>query len=118
MTPVDKNGTLNYALQLWASMMADDFGEIRSLWYPAQTPGLHVKGSVTESAWEDLECSFEQSVVQAVQGAVKSLTAAQRGALERELGLTAVCRIPHYDDRLEEARQKVWLALLANGCAS
>ena len=75
------------------------------------------EGFKPESAWDDLECSFEQSVVNCIEGAVKSLTSTQRAALERHLELTMVVRVREYEDRLEEARQKVWLALLANGCA-
>ena len=116
MSAPDRDATLQWALDLWKNMMGDDFGEIRSHWYPAQTPGLHGKRSVTEDAWEALESSFEQSVVLCVQGAVKNLTAPQRGALERHLELCLCVRIPHYEERLEEAKQKVWLALLGNGC--
>jgi len=114
----DKNAMLDYALDLWASMMSDDFSEYRAMWYPASTPGLEGKKGRGVEAFEELESSFEQSIVGCVQGAVKSLTATQRGALERHLGLTVVLRVRDYEIRLEEAKQKVWLALLANGCAS
>jgi hypothetical protein len=115
---IEKNGTLQYSLDLWVKMMRNDFSEFRQLWYPSHTPGLHGRKVVTEDAWEDMEDSFESAVVQCVQGAVNSLTAAQRGALERDLGLTAVCRVRDYEDQLKDAKQKVWLALLSKGCAS
>ncbi len=114
----DRNATLAYALDLWCRMMSDDFGEFRAIWYPASSPGLECKRSRGAEAFEELESSFEQSIVGCVQGAVESLTATQRGALERHLELTMTVRIPHYEERLEEAMQKVWLALLTHGCAS
>lgn len=107
--------TLDWALQLWVSMMSDDFSEYRRIWYPKATPGLEGKRSVTESAWDDMECSFEQSVVSCVEGAVKSLTKAQRVALEGHLELSQTVGLA---ESLSEARQKVWLALAANGCAN
>ena len=111
----DKNATLDFALSLWAGMMANDFAEIRSHWYPAKTPGLEGKQARGTEAFEELESSWETSVVGAVEGAVKSLTATQRACLERHLELTMVCRVRNYEDRLAEAKQKVWLALVANG---
>lgn len=115
MTPIEKNATLVWALDLWAGMIRNDFAEYRKHWYPAASPGLCGKGGKGEEAYEELESSFEASVVGAVEGAVKSLTAPQRACLERHLELTMVCRVPHYEDRLAEAMQKVWLALVANG---
>jgi hypothetical protein len=115
---LEKNGTLQYSLELWANMMGNDFSELRRMWYPASTPGLSGSRVVNDDAWEDLEDSFENSVVLCVEGAVNSLTAAQRGALEHHLGLSAVLRIRCYEERLAEALQKVWLALLSNGCAN
>lgn len=111
----DKNGTLQYALDLWVRMMRNNFSEVRALWYPPRSPGLEGRQVVSEHAWEDIECSCEAAIVACVDGAVKSLTATQRGALEHHLGLSAVVRVRNYDERLEEALQKVWLNLLVRG---
>lgn len=111
----DKNGTLQYALDLWVRMMNNNFAEVRALWYPAASPGLVGRQVVSENAWEDIECSCEAAIVACVEGAVKSLTATQRGALEHHLGLSAVVMVRDYDERLEEALQKVWLSLLVRG---
>lgn len=157
MTPIDKNATLMYALDLWAGMIRNDISEYRRIWYPPASPGLCGKGGKGEEAYEDLESSFEAEVVKAVEGAVKSLTMAQEKALDKHLGATTtwalyameqpdlppaylayVNRIvptmpvvarsrrvteemlgewlaPRYKIDLEEAMQKVWLALVANG---
>lgn len=111
----DKNGTLQYALDLWVRMMRNNFSEVRMLWYPKRSPGLEGRQVVSEHAWEDIEDSVEAAIVACVDGAIKSLTATQRGALEHHLGLSAVVRVRQYDERLDEALQKVWLSLLVRG---
>lgn len=112
---IDGNASLDYALGLWRDWMGNDFAEIRKIWFPASTPGLHGRQVVTEDAWEELESECESRIVLCVQAAVENLTAAQRGALERHLGLTACVRIRDYAGQLEEAKMKVWRHLLANG---
>ena len=55
MMDIDRNASLQYALDLWADWLRADFGEIRKLWYPSRSAGLECRKSVTEDAFEDLE---------------------------------------------------------------
>lgn len=111
----DNEAVIDYVLQLWRDWMSNNFAEIRELWYPARTPGLSNGGVVTEEAWEDLETECEQRIVQTVQGAIAGMTPTMRGAIEHSLGLSSVLRIRDYEGQLEEARQRVYRAVLSQG---
>jgi hypothetical protein len=109
------DGVIEYALSLWADHMANNFSEIRALWYPARTPGLSGGWVVSQDAFEDLECECEQRIVQVVQGAVTSMPPAMRAALELSLGLSAVVRVKDYEGQLAEARARVFRAVVGAG---
>lgn len=106
---------LMWALELWRDWLRHDAGELRKLWYPAKSVVLEPRKVVTEDAWQDLEDEMHSRVVQCVQSAVESLNAAQRGALERSLGLCAVVRVRNQEERLQEAYSTIWRVLLAKG---
>jgi hypothetical protein len=109
------NAALAWALALWKDWLSNDFSEIRQLWYPAQSMVLECRGSVTESTADDTDNAIEHRVAMCVQNAVQNLTAAQRGALERSLGLCVVVRVRDYEQQLEDAHGRVWRALLSQG---
>lgn len=112
----DNNAALAWALSLWNDWMRNDFAELRPLWYPAQSIGLEGRRSVNEENHsEDTDESIEHRVAMCVQNAVQNLTAAQRGALERSLGLCVVVRVRDYEQQLQDAHNRVWRALLSNG---
>lgn len=112
---MDYNPMLEHCLDIWMRHMSNDFGEVRKLWYPSRAAGLEPRKSVTESAWDDLEDEMEARVVSVVQTAIENLTAAQRGALERHLGLCAVVHFRNYQESLDEARGKIWRHLMSQG---
>lgn len=112
----EQNAGLAYALSLWCDWMRNDFAEIRPLWYPAQSLVLEVRQSVTESNDDETDGTIEHRIALEVNNAVKNLTGPQRGALERSLALCAVVRIRDYQERLDEAHNRVWLHLLSRGC--
>lgn len=111
----NQEAVVAYALDLWHNHMANNFSVLREIWYPSRTPGLSGGGVVSEDGFEDLANECEERIVQVVQGVVTSMTPAMRGALEYSLGLTAVLRIRHYEDRLAEARARVYRAVVGAG---
>ena len=111
----NQEAVVAYALDLWHGWMANNFSELREIWYPSRTPGLSGGRLVTVDAFEELENECEERIVQVVQGVVTSLTPGMRGALEYSLGLTAVLRVRHYEDQLAEARARVYRAVIGAG---
>ena len=112
----ETNAALAWALTLWTDWMRNDFAEIRPLWYPAQSMVLEGRRSVNEENHaDDTDNAIEHRVAMCVQNAVQNLTSAQRGALERSLGLCVVVRVRDYEQQLQDAHGKVWRALLSQG---
>jgi hypothetical protein len=113
---IDQAAALGYALSLWADFMKNDFAEIRPLWYPSKSLCLEVRQSVTEETDIDTGNEIEHRIAIEVNNAVRNLTAAQRSALERSIGLTAVVRMRDYEQQLCDAHGRIWRHLLSSGC--
>ena len=116
MMAPDQNASLAYALSLWADWMRNDFAEIRALWYPAKSLSLECRQSVTEDTASEHEDDLEHRIAVEVNNGVINLTPAQRAALERSIGLTAVVMMRDYEQQLAEAQARIWRHLLARGC--
>lgn len=112
----NQNAALSYALSLWVDWMRNDFAEIRALWYPAQSLSLECRQSVTEDTASEHEDQIEHRIAIEVNNGVINLTPAQRAALERSLGLTAIVKVRDYEAQLAEAQARVWKHILAMGC--
>jgi hypothetical protein len=114
---MNDHATVDIALDLWKDWMSSDWSELRPLWFPGETPGMCGNWSRGESAWEDLQESVESRIVMVVNTAVGNMSPAMRAALEMSLGLLSVCRIRNQEELATEARERVFRALMSNGCA-
>lgn len=115
---MSENPLLEAALALWCDYMRSDWTELRPLWYPKESPGLVGNWARGQEAWNDLQDECEGRIVVVVNRAVGDLTPAMRAALEASIGLLSACRVRNAEEMAQEARNRVWRALLAEGCAN
>ncbi len=113
---MSEHPALDIALSLWIDWMKADGSEIRNaLWYPAESVGLRGGWNRGDHGWEDLQDSLESKIVIIVNRAVGDLSPAHRAALEASVGLLSVCRVRNPEEMAQEARDRVWRALRAEG---
>lgn len=98
-------------LEIWARHMADDFAELRELLYPPRAVGTNDRLTVVRNEAE----SDSWVVLEVLKGAIGNLTADQLKALELDQGLRIVADITNQAERLEEAQQLIWRALVSHG---
>ena len=116
MSNLDPDALVEHALELWRQHYSNNFAEIRALWYPSKTPGLHSGWRAGHDAWEDLEAECEHHIVEAVEGAVAGMSPTMRAALENHCGLCRVFRhIRDYEWQLKEAKLRIYRSILAAG---
>lgn len=112
---MSENPMLEAALSLWTDWMRSDWSELRPLWYPKESPGLVGGWARGSEAWTDLEEECEGRIVIIVNTAVGNMPAPMRAALEASLGLLSVCRVRNAEEMAQQARERVWRALCAEG---
>lgn len=98
-------------LEIWARHMADDFAELRQLLYPSRAVGTYDRLTVVRNEAE----SDSWAVLEVLKGAIGNLTVDQLKALELDQGLRTVANIDDHGQRLGEALQVIWRALVAHG---
>lgn len=107
---------LDVALDLWVEWMRNDWGELRKLGYPERSAGFATGGAVSpHDSFEDLERECDHRIALAVNAAVDSLPLGLKAAINHSTGLCAVFRLRDYDEKVAEARARIYRALLSAG---
>jgi len=111
----DHAAALEWALDLWARWLRSDWSEVRELWYPSRTPGLNGGWARGEHAFDDMVDAADQKIVVLVNKVVGDMPPSMRAALEFDLNLLRVCRVRDQKEMAQEARARVWRAILSEG---
>lgn len=107
---------LDVALDLWVEWMRNDWAELRQLGYPERSAGFSTGGAVSpHDSFEDLEHECDHRIALAVNAAVDSLPPGLKAAINHSTGLCAVFRLRDYEEKVAEARARIYRALLSAG---
>jgi len=99
---------LDEYLDAWFQRMSDDLSEYRRLHFKSRSVGTYDKLNLDHDS-DDNGYDFG---IQVVEGAIASLTQDQRSAVHFDLRLSTINSVSDQEARLEEARQRIWKALV------